>query len=80
MATFEHRFLKCNFLGRGHTLQFTDPYVDGEKEKTFKTLPELLDAYGKEGFELVSHQVRPEQGFGTTGVTDHFFAFKRQTS
>ena len=79
---WEYKNIRFDFLGRGITQEFNILDVDGERKKGWfvgglqvTTLPEMMNALGGEGWELVSHVVN--QDLQTNNVTLHYMSFKR---
>ena len=79
---WEYKNIRFDFLGRGITQEFNILDVDGERKKgwfvgglSVTTLPEMMNALGGEGWELVSHVVN--QDLQTNNVTLHYMSFKR---
>ena len=80
---WEYKNIRFDFLGRGITQEFNILDVDGERKKGWitgglqvTTLPEMMNALGGQGWELVSHVVN--QDLQTNNVTLHYMTFKRQ--
>ena len=80
---WEYKNIRFDFLGRGITQEFNILDVDGERKKGWfvgglqvTTLPEMMNALGSEGWELVSHVVNQDNQ--TNNVTLHYMSFKRQ--
>lgn len=80
---WEYKNIRFDFLGRGITQEFNILDVDGERKKGWfvgglqvTTLPEMMNALGSEGWELVSHVVN--QDLQQNNVTLHYMSFKRQ--
>ena len=81
-TTWEYKNIRFDFLGRGITQEFNILDVDGQRKKGWivgglnvTTLPELMNALGGEGWELVSHVVNQDNK--TNNVTLHYMTFKR---
>ena len=79
---WEYKNIRFDFLGRGITQEFNILDVDGERKKgwfvgglSVTTLPEMMNALGGEGWELVSHVVNQDNQ--TNNVTLHYMSFKR---
>ena len=79
---WEYKNIRFDFLGRGITQEFNILDVDGERKKGWfvgglnvTTLPEMMNALGCEGWELVSHVVNQDNQ--TNNVTLHYMTFKR---
>ena len=79
---WEYKNIRFDFLGRGITQEFNILDVDGERKKGWfvgglqvTTLPEMMNALGAEGWELVSHVVN--QDMQHNNVTLHYMSFKR---
>ena len=79
---WEYKNIRFDFLGRGITQEFNILDVDGVRKKGWfvgglnvTTLPEMMNALGGEGWELVSHVVN--QDLQTNNVTLHYMSFKR---
>ncbi len=79
---WEYKNIRFDFLGRGITQEFNILDVDGERKKGWfvggvnvTTLPEMMNALGGEGWELVSHVVNQDNQ--TNNVTLHYMSFKR---
>lgn len=82
-APWEYKNIRFDFLGRGITQEFNILDVDGERKKGWfvgglnvTTLPEMMNALGGEGWELVSHVCN--QDLQTNNVTLHYMSFKRR--
>ena len=79
---FEYKNIRFDFKGRGITQEINLLDIDGKRVKGWSsghevpTLPELLNAAGAEGWELVSHSVN--QDTKNNGVTFHYLYFKRE--
>ena len=79
---WEYKNIRFDFLGRGITQEFNILDVDGQRKKGWlvgglqvTTLPEMMNALGAEGWELVSHVVNQDNQ--TNNVTLHYMTFKR---
>ena len=82
-SPWEYKNIRFDFLGRGITQEFNILDVDGERKKGWitgglqvTTLPEMMNALGGQGWELVSHVVNQDNQ--TNNVTLHYMSFKRQ--
>ena len=82
-SPWEYKNIRFDFLGRGITQEFNILDVDGIRKKGWlvgglevTTLPEMMNALGAEGWELVSHVVNQDNQ--TNNVTLHYMSFKRQ--
>lgn len=80
--TWEYKNIRFDFLGRGITQEFNILDVDGERKKgwcvggtAIKTLPNMMNALGSQGWELVSHVVNQDNQANL--VTLHYMTFKR---
>ena len=82
-APWEYKNIRFDFLGRGISQEFNILDVDGQRKKGWfvgglqvTTLPEMMNALGCEGWELVSHVVNQDNQ--ANNVTLHYMSFKRQ--
>ena len=80
--SWEYKNIRFDFIGRGITQEFNILDVDGERKKgwlvggmAIKTLPNMMNALGGEGWELVSHVVNQDNQANL--VTLHYMTFKR---
>ena len=82
MPTWEYKQIRFDFKGRGITQEMNLVDIDGERIRGWgsggevPTLPEMLTALGKDGWEMISHMVN--QDGQANGVTFHYLYFKRQ--
>ena len=79
---WEYKNIRFDFIGRGITQEFNILDVDGERKKgwwvggmAIKTLPDMMNALGGEGWEMVSHVVNQDNQANL--VTLHYMTFKR---
>lgn len=79
---WEYKNIRFDFIGRGITQEFNLLDVDGERKKgwwvggmAIKTLPNMMNALGGEGWELISHVVNQDNQHNM--VTLHYMTFKR---
>jgi hypothetical protein len=80
---WEYLSIRFDYKGRGITQEFNLLDVNGERVKGWynaggknaKTLPELMQLAGEDGWELVSHVVNQDNEMN--GVTFHYMQFKR---
>ncbi len=82
VTNWEYKNIRFDFLGRGITQEFNILDVDGERQKGWfigglqvTSLPEMVNALGAEGWEMVSHVVNQDNQ--TNNVTLHYMSFKR---
>ena len=82
VTNWEYKNIRFDFLGRGITQEFNILDVDGQRMKGWfigglqvTNLPEMMNALGGEGWELVSHVVNQDNQ--TNNVTLHYLVFKR---
>ena len=82
VTNWEYKNIRFDFLGRGITQEFNILDVDGERMKGWfvgglqvTTLPEMMNALGGEGWEMVSHVVNQDNQ--QNNVTLHYMTFKR---
>ena len=82
VTNWEYKNIRFDFLGRGITQEFNILDVDGERMKGWfigglqvTNLPEMMNALGAEGWEIVSHVVNQDNQ--TNNVTLHYMTFKR---
>lgn len=80
---FEYKNIRFDFKGRGITQEINLLDIDGKRVRGWyqnrnevPTLPELLNAAGDDGWELVSHTVNQDNE--ANGVTFHYLYFKRE--
>ena len=79
---FEYKNIRFDFKGRGITQEINLLDIDGVRTRGWQStnevpsLPEILAALGKDGWELVSHMVN--QDGQANGVTWHYLYFKRE--
>lgn len=80
-TTWEYKQIRFDFKGRGITQEINLLDIDGVRVrgwgsgKEVPTLPEMLSALGKDGWEMVSHMVNQDNS--ANGVTFHYLYFKR---
>ena len=82
VTNWEYKNIRFDFLGRGITQEFNILDVDGERMKGWfigglqvTNLPEMMNALGAEGWEIVSHVVNQDNQ--QNNVTLHYMTFKR---
>lgn len=82
VTNWEYKNIRFDFLGRGITQEFNILDVDGQRMKGWflgglqvTTFPEMINALGAEGWEMVSHTVNQDNQ--TNNVTFHYVTFKR---
>ena len=81
MAQWQYKHIRLDYKGRGITQEINLLDIDGERirgwgsGKEVPTLPEMFEALGKDGWELVTHAVN-QDGAGN-GTTFHYYNFKR---
>ena len=81
MNKFEYKHIRLDYKGRGITQEINILDIDGERIRSWgsgtevPTLPEMFEALGKDGWEMVSHVVN--QDVSNNGVTFHYYNFKR---
>jgi hypothetical protein len=80
---FEYKNIRFDFKGRGISQEINLLDIDGNRVKGWyintqdvPTLPQLLNAAGTDGWELVSHSVNQDNQ--NNGVTFHYLYFKRE--
>ncbi|MFE1744090.1 hypothetical protein [Coleofasciculus sp. H7-2] len=80
---FEYKNIRFDFKGRGITQEINLLDIDGKRVKGWlanteevPTLPNLLNAAGVDGWELVSHSVNQDNQ--ANAVTFHYLYFKRE--
>ncbi len=80
-TTWDYKQIRFDFKGRGITQEINLLDIDGQRvrgwgsDSEVPTLPEILMAMGKDGWEMVSHMVNQDNQ--TNGVTFHYLYFKR---
>ena len=80
-STWDYKQIRFDFKGRGITQEINLLDIDGQRvrgwgsDSEVPTLPEILMAMGKDGWEMVSHMVNQDNQ--TNGVTFHYLYFKR---
>ena len=79
----EYKNIRFDFKGRGITQEINLLDIDGKRVKGWfenasnvPSLPEILNAAGADGWDLVSHSVN--QDMKNNGVTFHYLYFKRE--
>ena len=73
---WEYRNIRFDDKGRGNTQELNKLDIDAKRQLfTDKTLPKLLNEFGKEGWELVNHSVLDDGQRNL--VTWHYMFFKR---
>ena len=81
MTTWEYKLIRFDFKGRGITQEINLLDIDGVRVRGWgstnevPTLPEMVQALGADGWEMVSHAVNQDNQ--TNGVTFHYYTFKR---
>ena len=81
LTTWEYKLIRFDYKGRGITQEINLLDIDGVRvrgwgsSKEVPTLPEMVQALGADGWELVSHVVNQDNQ--TNGVTFHYYTFKR---
>ena len=81
MNKFEYKHIRLDYKGRGITQEINLLDIDGERIRGWgetqevPTLPEMFEALGKDGWELVTHVVNQDNV--TNGTTFHYYNFKR---
>ena len=81
MTNWEYKHIRLDYKGRGITQEINLLDIDGERIRGWgssnevPTLPEMFQALGKDGWEMVSHAVN--QDMQTNGTTFHYYIFKR---
>ena len=82
VTNWEYKNIRFDFLGRGITQEFNILDVDGERMKGWfigglqvTNLPEMMNALGGDGWEIVSHVVNQDNQ--SNNVTLHYMTFKR---
>ena len=81
MTNWEYKHIRLDYKGRGITQEINLLDIDGERIRGWgssnevPTLPEMFEALGKDGWEMVTHVVN--QDLQTNGTTFHYYNFKR---
>ena len=81
MNKFEYKHIRLDYKGRGITQEINLLDIDGERIRGWggtqevPTLPEMFEALGKDGWELITHEVN-YPNYGETTVF-HYYIFKR---
>jgi len=79
---YEYKHIRFDYKGRGITQEINLLDIDGQRVRGWMsnqevpTLPEMLNALGKDGWEMVSHVVNQDNK--ADGVTFHYYNFKRE--
>jgi len=79
--TWEYKLLRFDYKGRGITQEINLLDIDGQRvrgwgsSKEVPSLPEMVTALGKDGWEMVSHVVNQDNV--ANGVTWHYMTFKK---
>ena len=79
---WEYKHIRLDYKGRGITQEINLLDIDGERisgwanTQEMPTLPEMFEALGKDGWEMVSHMINQDNA--TNGVTWHYYNFKRE--
>ena len=81
MNKFEYKHIRLDYKGRGITQEINLLDIDGERIRGWggtqevPTLPEMFEALGKDGWELITHVVNQDNV--ANGTTFHYYNFKR---
>ncbi len=79
---WEYKSVRFDYKGRGITQEINLLDIDGKRVRDWGSaddvlsLPEILAALGRDGWEMVSHAVNQDNQ--TNGVTFHYMQFKRE--
>lgn len=81
--TWEYKHIRLDYKGRGITQEINLLDIDGQRitgwgGKEVPSLPEMLTALGRDGWEMMSHVVNQDNV--ANGVTWHYYNFKRLLS
>ena len=81
---WEYKHIRLDYKGSGITIEINLLDIDGERiggwggGNEVPTLPEMLQALGSDGWEMVSHVVNQDNT--ANGTTFHYYNFKRLKS
>ena len=81
LLVWEYKHIRLDYRGRGITMEINLLDIDGERIRGWgggsevPTLPEMLQALGSDGSEMVSHVVNQDDT--TNGAKFHYYNFKR---
>ena len=81
MTQWEYKHIRLDYKGRGITQEINLLDIDGERvrgwgsNKEVPTLPEMFEALGKDGWQMVTHVVNQDNT--ANGTTFHYYNFRR---
>ena len=81
MNKFEYKHIRLDYKGRGITQEINLLDIDGERIRGWggtqevPTLPEMFEALGKDGWELITHAVHYSNY--DESIVFHYYTFKR---
>ncbi len=82
--SWEYKHIRLDYKGRGITMEINLLDIDGERIRGWgggnevPTLPEMLQALGADGWEMVTHVINQDNT--ANGATFHYYNFKRLKS
>jgi len=82
MKKFEYKHIRLDYKGRGITQEINLLDIDGQRIRDWgesidvPTLPEMFEALGQDGWEIITHTVNQDNS--PNGVTFHYYNLKRE--